>query len=347
MEKITEILLNWYASNQRELPWRASKNPYHIWLSEIILQQTRVDQGTSYYLKFISEFPTVFDLANAEEESVLKLWQGLGYYSRARNLRFSAKMVVERFNGIFPSEYDDLLSLKGVGPYTAAAIASIAFNKPTPVVDGNVFRVISRLCGSAIPIDLPEGYKFTLSRMSELISKHEPGNFNQAVMELGATVCKPVNPECLTCPINTFCHALSTNQTATLPIKAGKTKVIDLSIRYAIVMYDDQIVMRLRGEKGIWQGLYDFPEILAGANVSESIAEGEKKFNTELDLIHHSHSFSHLLSHRKIEADAIILQARSKPLLSQDMHLIRFADLHSLPIPKLVEKMLSIVNDLK
>lgn len=345
MEKITQNLLFWYANNKRNLPWRESKNPYQIWLSEIILQQTRVDQGTAYFLRFISAFPSVFDLAKADEEAVLKLWQGLGYYSRARNLHLTAKMVVEVHNGQFPASYESLLTLKGVGPYTAAAIASIAFNEPTPVVDGNVFRVISRLMGSDLPIDRPAGLKFTREQMQRLIPFNEPGDFNQAVMELGATVCKPVNPICQNCPIQPQCIAYASKTTSFLPVKAGKQKVTALNIRYAMVIFNDRIMVRLRNEKGIWQGLYDFPEISFDSDELNALKEAEITFGTKLTFVDHSSTFTHLLSHRKISADVFIFHAETEPIASTDCHMIPISKLMSLPVPRLVEKMLPFAKN--
>ncbi|MDP4828163.1 MAG: A/G-specific adenine glycosylase [Flavobacteriales bacterium] len=346
MEKTTENLLIWYAKHKRNLPWRESINPYQIWLSEIILQQTRVDQGTAYYLRFISAFPTVFDLAKADEESVLKLWQGLGYYSRARNLRLAAQMVVEKFNGQFPTSYDLLLTLKGVGPYTAAAIASIAFNEPVPVVDGNVFRVISRLMASDLPIDRPSGLKFTREQMLRLIPSNEPGNFNQAVMELGAMVCKPVNPDCNACPIQTQCLAHASKITSNLPVKAGKQKVTALNIRYAMVIFKDQIMVRLRSEKGIWQGLYDFPELTFEHDEIGCLHEAESLFGTKMTFVKRSSTFTHLLSHRRISADVFVLQAEQLPIIGKDCQLIALSALTTVPVPRLVEKMLPLAENL-
>lgn len=188
-----EILTNWYSVNKRELPWRKTKNPYYIWLSEIILQQTQIKQGLPYYEAFVTNFPTIFDLANASEEEVLKLWQGLGYYSRARNLHFTAKYIVNELNGIFPNTYKELLKLKGIGDYTASAIASICFNEPTAVVDGNVYRFLSRHYGIETPINTTEGFKTFKALATELIDTNNPADFNQAIMEFGATQCKPKN----------------------------------------------------------------------------------------------------------------------------------------------------------
>jgi len=209
--KFSNQLIYWYLNNRRDLPWRKTTNPYHIWLSEIILQQTRVDQGMDYYLKFIQNFPTVNDLAIAPEEKVLKLWQGLGYYSRARNLHFSAKYIVNELNSVFPSTYNDIIKLKGVGDYTASAVSSICFNEPMAVVDGNVYRVLARYFGILTPINTSKGIKEFKKLAQQLLNKEDPATNNQAIMEFGARMCKPQNPDCNSCPLNDSCSALANN----------------------------------------------------------------------------------------------------------------------------------------
>ena len=228
-------LVTWYLQNKRDLPWRQSINPYTVWLSEIILQQTRVDQGTAYFFKFIEQFPTVYNLANASEEEVLKLWQGLGYYSRARNLHSAANYIVNELNGKFPTTYSEILKLKGVGDYTASAIASICFNEPTAVVDGNVYRVLARYFGISTPINSTSGIKEFKKLAQELIVEDIPGTFNQAIMEFGACMCKPQNPDCFNCPLNDSCVALSNNTIAQLPVKINKTKVRKRYFNYLVI----------------------------------------------------------------------------------------------------------------
>lgn len=218
----SNVLVQWYLQNKRDLPWRETSNPYKIWLSEIILQQTRVDQGLSYYFKFLNHFPTVFDLANASEEQVLKLWQGLGYYSRARNLHASAKYIVTVFQGKFPTTYNELIKLKGVGDYTASAIASICFNGPNAVVDGNVYRVLARYYGINTPINSTTGIKKFKALAQRLLNIENAGTHNQAIMEFGATMCKPQNPNCTTCPLNNSCISLEKDLIKTLPVKEKK-----------------------------------------------------------------------------------------------------------------------------
>ena len=255
-------LINWYTVNKRDLPWRSTNNPYYIWLSEIILQQTQVVQGTPYYHAFTSQFPTVFDLANANEEDVLKLWQGLGYYSRARNLHWSAKYILNELDGVFPDTYKDILKLKGVGDYTASAIASICFNEVTAVVDGNVYRALSRIFGIETPINSTSGQKEFKALAQQLIDKQQPAIFNQAIMEFGARQCKPKNPDCSVCPFKTSCLALKENKIAVLPVKLKKTKVTKKYFNFIVIISkNEKTVLEQRIASGIWQNLYQFPLI--------------------------------------------------------------------------------------
>ncbi len=258
----SNILTHWYLQNKRDLPWRNTTNPYYIWLSEIILQQTRVDQGLPYYLKFVEKFPTVQDLAKANEQHVLKLWQGLGYYSRARNLHFSSQYIVDDLKGVFPNTYTEILKLKGVGDYTASAIASICFNEPTAVVDGNVYRTLARYFGIATPINSTKGIKEFKALAQELINSKDPALHNQAIMEFGARMCKPQKPKCDTCPLNESCVALQKKKVKDLPIKEKKIKVRKRFFNYLVVISsDNKTILNQRIGKGIWQGLYEFPLI--------------------------------------------------------------------------------------
>ena len=215
----SKIVIRWYSGNNRKLPWRETQNPYFIWLSEIILQQTQVKQGLPYYEAFVKNFPTIYDLAAAEEQTVLKLWQGLGYYSRARNLHFTAQYIVNECNGVFPNTYKTLLKLKGVGDYTASAIASICFGEATAVVDGNVYRVLARYFGIDTPINTTDGIKQFKALAQELIDKKDPATFNQAIMEFGAMQCRPKTPDCLFCPLSTSCIAYNKGRVGELPVK--------------------------------------------------------------------------------------------------------------------------------
>ena len=253
-------LVQWYLKNKRDLPWRNTQNPYHIWLSEIMLQQTRVAQGLPYFLSFTDSFPTVFDLADADEEQVLKLWQGLGYYSRARNLHGTAKYIASELNGIFPDNYNDLLKLKGVGEYTAAAIASFSYDEAVPVVDGNVFRVLSRYFDVETDISSSGAKKEFTTLAKELMPKDNPAIFNQAIMEFGALQCVPKSPDCEICVLNTGCLALKYNKVNQLPVKLKKIKVTNRYFNYILLSDENQdLIIRKRIEKGIWHNLYEFP----------------------------------------------------------------------------------------
>ena len=267
--EIQLLLIKWYKENLRALPWRENKNPYSIWLSEIILQQTQVVQGQPYYERFIEKYPTVNDLAKAKEDEVLKLWQGLGYYSRARNLHFAAKQIINDFDGIFPNNYTDLLKLKGVGEYTAAAVASIAYNEVVPSVDGNVLRVISRLFDIDIPVDSSEGKKIIKDLMYEIIDQKNPGDFNQAVMELGAKICKPKNPDCINCPLQEKCLSLENKTYLNRPIKSKKTKINNIYIDYILFINRNKIVIQQRDSRSIWKNLFEFPNVTSESNFKD------------------------------------------------------------------------------
>lgn len=265
-------ILDWYQENKRQLPWRQTSDPYKIWLSEILLQQTRVAQGLPYYNKFISHFPTVFDLAGADEETVLKLWQGLGYYSRARNLHATAKIVVEEFGGKFPDNYSELIKLKGVGDYTASAIASISFGRPEPVVDGNVYRVLARYFGVDQPIDSPKGARYFKEMAQEIMDREHIRDYNQGLMEFGALHCTPKNPQCTSCPLNDSCQALQKGQIDVLPVKGNKTRVRERYLNYLFVKDPSgQTIFRKREGRGIWQNLYEFPYVEAEKEI-DSVA---------------------------------------------------------------------------
>ncbi|MFT3793600.1 A/G-specific adenine glycosylase [Flavobacterium sp.] len=258
----TKTLIAWYLRHKRDLPWRHTTHPYHIWLSEIMLQQTRVAQGMPYYFAFTEAFPTVFDLANAPEEKVLKLWQGLGYYSRARNLHKTAQIVAFDFGGNFPNNYHDLLKLKGVGEYTAAAIASFSFNEAVPVVDGNVFRVLARYFDIGTDIANASAKKEFSALALALMPKDDPAIFNQAMMEFGALQCVPKNPDCGVCPMNSGCLALKHKKVNQLPVKSKKTKVKNRFLNYLVVVDENgNSVIQKRTAKGIWHNLYEFPLI--------------------------------------------------------------------------------------
>ena len=258
----SKVLIQWYLQNKRDLPWRKTTNPYPIWLSEIMLQQTRVAQGMPYFLSFTTAFPTVFDLAEASEEQVLKLWQGLGYYSRARNLHKTAQYIATELSGVFPETYIDLLKLKGVGEYTAAAIASFSYNEAVPVVDGNVFRVLSRYFDVETDIALASAKKEFGALAFELMPKDNPAIFNQAIMEFGALQCVPKSPNCGICIFNESCAALEKNKVDQLPVKSKKIKIRNRYFNYLVVEDEtESTIIQKRTDKGIWHNLYEFPLI--------------------------------------------------------------------------------------
>ncbi|WP_418887951.1 A/G-specific adenine glycosylase [Myroides oncorhynchi] len=299
-------LITWYLENKRFLPWRETKNPYAIWLSEIILQQTRVAQGLPYFEAFLNTYPTVSDLAHAPEDDVMRLWQGLGYYSRARNLHTTAKKVANDLNSIFPNNYKDLLTLKGVGEYTAAAIASIAFNEVVPVVDGNVFRVLSRVYGITSDISTNTTKKEFQALAATLIPQHDPATFNQAIMDFGATQCTPKSPNCSICPFNKECIAYATNQVATLPIKLSKIKIKKRYLDFIILLDpNNNTIIEQRTAKDIWQQLYQFPVIDNFKNNAENISsELKEKYASTLDITEINllteTPIIHQLSHQKL-----------------------------------------------
>ncbi|MGS2741300.1 A/G-specific adenine glycosylase [Sinomicrobium sp. M5D2P17] len=333
----SEVIIDWYRQNKRELPWRKTTDPYKIWLSEIMLQQTRVDQGLPYYLKFEKAFPTVFDLADATEEEVLKLWQGLGYYSRARNLHHTAGYIARERKGKFPSSYKELLKLKGVGDYTASAIASISYNEASPVVDGNVYRVLSRYFGIDIPINSGRGPKYFKELAQELIDKENPATFNQGIMEFGAVQCKPKSPLCSKCPLNTGCVALKDNLVDRLPVKIKNTRIRHRYFNYLIVHNEQRTLLFQRREKDIWQHLYEFPLVETEKSMSEEEIISHPQFKEliggnrfEISL-YNKEKIVHKLSHQHIYATFWIVY------LKNDIEGgIRKSEIKEYPVPVLI-----------
>ncbi|UYZ61808.1 A/G-specific adenine glycosylase [Hymenobacter weizhouensis] len=300
-------LLAWYPRHRRDLPWRHTRDPYAIWLSEVILQQTRVKQGLPYYLDFITTYPTVHDLAAAPQDEVLRHWQGLGYYSRARNMHHTAQQVVQEHGGQFPGSYAELLKLRGVGQYTAAAIASFAYDEQVAVLDGNVYRVLARVFGITADIAAPASRKIFQQLADTLIPAEHPAEFNQAIMEFGAIQCTPVKPDCLFCPLQSQCYAFQHGMVQELPVKskakAGRTRYF----HYLVLRYGDTLYMRKRGPKDIWEGLYDFalletdaPELPAQEVVAAVEALGGQVAATLAE--EPVRSLRHVLSHQKVEA---------------------------------------------
>ena len=333
-------LVSWYKNNKRDLPWRNTVNAYHIWLSEIILQQTRVTQGMPYYLAFVKAFPKVEDLANATEDKVLKMWQGLGYYSRARNLHFTAKDIAFNHGGQFPKDHKKVLNLKGVGVYTAAAITSFAFDMPYAVVDGNVIRVLSRVFGVETPFDTTTGKKQFSELAQELLIKDNPSEYNQAIMEFGAMQCKPKSPDCSICPMQDFCEAHNSNRVAELPVKSKKIKVKNRFLHFLMIESDDRVYLGKR-KKGIWNGLYEFPFLEFDENIDEkqviATEDWAKIFQGDsLEINSISPEFIHVLSHQKIHAKFWKIKAEDVALKNFD--LIAKKDLLNYPVSRLSEK---------
>ena len=316
--EISEPLISWYKNNHRSLPWRQTKDPYKIWLSEIILQQTRVNQGLPYYIDFVKTFPTVQDLAQAPQEQVLKLWQGLGYYSRARNLHKAAQQVVEK-GGKFPTSFKDLLKLQGVGTYTAAAIASFCYDEVVPVVDGNVYRVLSRLLGISSPINTTPGQKEFRALATTLISKKDPATYNQAIMEFGATHCTPKNPLCESCLFQAECVAYNTGKIAELPVKLKKTKVKNLFHHYLVIITpQNKTILQQRPQSGIWAGLYEFPYVESVGNLMFHELQEDQVFQELLsgvrfrESVYNQEPIVHKLSHRKVHAYFWVIETETE-----------------------------------
>ncbi|MFK7806582.1 MAG: A/G-specific adenine glycosylase [Saprospiraceae bacterium] len=303
----TKALLKWNMQQSRPMPWKGEKNPYLIWLSEIILQQTRVEQGLPYFEKFKAVYPTVHDLARAPEDEVMKLWEGLGYYSRARNLHSTAKYISGDLKGVFPKEYKNILALKGVGPYTAAAIASFAYGLPHAVVDGNVYRVLSRFYNIDDPIDTTIGKAKFVKLADELLDKTKPGVYNQAIMDFGATVCVPKNPICDSCPLQVKCKAYEKNKVDKLPVKSKKLIRKKRFFNYLVVKDEgNQTLIRKRVEKGIWQNLYDFPLIESTKQIELADLKKQSDWKDWIGknklIILPSKPFRQLLTHQEIIA---------------------------------------------
>lgn len=339
MDFFSSKIIKWYSQHKRELPWRNTKDPYKIWLSEIILQQTQVKQGLPYYQKFVNTFPSVSELANANEEEVLKLWQGLGYYSRARNLHFAAKQIHQA--GFFPKEYKDIITLKGVGEYTAAAIASFAFKLPYAVVDGNVFRLLSRFYGIDTPIDTTKGKREFSEIAKTLLVKKEPDTHNQAIMEFGSQMCKPKQPNCNSCPLRDECVAFANNTIHLLPVKKGKVKVKTVFFEYFFFKMNGYTLVNKRADDGIWQNMYEFPLITTEdlKNTEEILNHNQfESWVKGIDFIIESISeFKHILSHRKINARFWEINCQNT-LPASNFQKIKIETIDKLAVSRLIEK---------
>jgi A/G-specific adenine glycosylase len=342
--RIDKILVPWYLENKRDLPWRHAKDPYQVWLSEIILQQTQVVQGLPYYEKFMSQFPTVHHLARASQQEVLKLWQGLGYYSRARNLHFTAQEVSTKLDGVFPNTFEDLLELKGIGVYTASAIASICFDVPKAVVDGNVYRVLSRVFGIDLPINETLGIKRFQELADQQLSPKDPGTYNQAIMEFGALQCVPKNPKCAQCPLSEHCVALATGSVARLPVSIKKIKVKTEYYNF-LVLQDTAggLWMRQRSAQGIWPNLYEFPLIASKAPLNQEQIQEEANLicegmnNSIQDLACFDPTpWVHRLTHKKLMI--VFWRGRLKNPLPDSYS---FEEVATLPVPAIIARFIA------
>jgi A/G-specific adenine glycosylase len=350
--KFAKVLIDWYEKNMRDLPWRKTQDPYRIWLSEVILQQTRISQGLSYYLKFVDAFPDVYRLADASEQEILKLWQGLGYYSRARNMHNTAKTIVTDFNGFFPEKSEELIKLKGIGSYTAAAVASLAFGEISAVVDGNVIRLLSRIRGIRTPMNSASARKEISGVAMELIDRKRPGIFNQALMEFGALYCKPKNPNCENCVFNSECQALRMGLVSEIPMKINRLMPKKRYFNYLVVSTNDRwLYLKKRTRKDIWQNLYDFPVIEANKRVSN------KKILEEITLLFDRNEtreikvfpteYKHVLTHQVIFARFYSIKlTMENPARFLDSELgrktvrVNFDKLQDYPVPRLIENFL-------
>lgn len=352
-ELLTMRLERWFAGNARDLPWRHTKDAYKIWVSEIILQQTRVNQGYDYYLRFVERFPDITSLAEAEEDEVMKYWQGLGYYSRARNMHAAARDMLVRFNGKFPEKYEDIRSLKGVGDYTAAAIASIAYNQPYAVVDGNVFRVLSRLYDVDIPIDTPAGKRYFSELADTLLHREKAGLYNQALMELGALQCLPVGSDCLQCPVMDFCAAYASGKVGSLPVKQGKVAVKPRYFHYFVISCQGKYWLHKRDARDIWRNLYEFPLI----ETPEAMTLNELQQTEAYSMLFEnagkvSHLAApchckHILTHRIIYAIfyTVEVDRASRPLAK--MQCVQETELDNYPVSRLTESYLQKTTRLR
>ena len=341
---VASAIINWYRTNKRDLPWRNTDNPYFIWISEIVLQQTRVEQGTAYYLKFIGKFPTVKILASAEESEVLKLWQGLGYYSRARNMHTASKEIVKLHKGKFPTTYKEIRNLKGVGDYTAAAISSFAFHLKYPVLDGNVYRFLSRFFGIYTPIQSSKAKKEFLEAANHLLSNNPPHEFNQAIMEFGAIQCKPGTPDCNACPLNNSCFAFENKVVSKLPVKNKKTASRNRYFYYLVIRDNKSIYLQQRRGKDIWQNLFEYPLIESETKLTNSALlkskQWKKIFAADETMVHQiSEERKHVLSHQILHARFVELTLTSDKFNAPvGWQKVSRAKLKNYALPRLIDR---------
>ncbi len=338
----THSLMFWHLNhNHREMPWKGEKNAYRIWLSEIILQQTRVEQGLAYYYRFIHQYPTVLDLANANDQDVFKLWEGLGYYNRCKNLLHAARTIVSNHGGIFPSTYEEIIRLKGVGPYTAAAISSFAFQLPYAVVDGNVFRVLSRYFNINTAIDSTKGKTIFLSLAEKVLDKKDPGLYNQAIMDLGATICKPFLANCFNCPLQKKCQAFAKGTVQNLPIKEKRLQKKIRMFNYFIFDYKGTYYVQQRIAKDIWENLFEYYLIESSDQVNWDVENIQACLSGQLGIktavvTSISPLLKQQLTHQQIKARFIQIQLTQKPTSLKKENWYTFKDVQKLPFPKII-----------
>lgn len=348
---ISRLLQNWYAKNKRDLPWRDISDPYMVWVSEIILQQTRVNQGYGYFLRFIQRFPDIQSLAGAPEDEVLKVWQGLGYYSRARNLHAASRQIVKQFNGTFPVSYNDILSLKGVGEYTAAAVSSIAYNLPHAVVDGNVFRVVARLFAIGEPMHTAKGKRLFAEIAQTILDEQNPGNHNQAIMELGALICTPLQPKCRECPLQVVCSAYERDDVRSFPVKKGKTLQKELFFNYFHIEQNGYTYIQKRDDSDIWKNLYEFPLIESAYPTDLLRLQTDERFlnlfpSTDPIYFQHKLRLKHVLSHRIIHTDFYFTELDKSSVFNQNEKLVKIesATLPEYPVSRLIHKYIETIR---
>jgi len=332
-------LIQWYQNNKRDLPWRNTNDAYVIWLSEIILQQTRVEQGLPYFQRFLEKYPDVNSFAAASEDEILKLWQGLGYYSRGRNMLKTAQLVSDNYNGVFPRQYNQLIKLKGIGEYTAAAIASFSSNEARAVVDGNVFRVLARYFGITEPINSPQGKKIFQQTADEVLNRDHPGLHNQAIMEFGAMLCKPKNPACGICPVRMGCYAFKNNATTGLPVKLNKLKIKERYFNYFLIIKNEEILLNKRDEKDIWANMYDLPLMetnhLIEPKVLMALPQIIGKFGESAEIVEISQVYKHILTHQRLYVRFIKLNTETIKL-EQNWFFTKVENLKKFALPKII-----------
>ena len=344
----TRTLLNWYDKNKRDLPWRKTRDPYVIWVSEIIMQQTRIEQGLPYYYRFLESFPSLRQLADAAEEDVLNVWQGLGYYSRARNMHAAAKFILREHNGVFPEKYDDILQMKGVGKYTAAAITSMAFDLPYPVFDGNVLRFFSRFFGIISPVGQVKGKNRIHELAKQYIDKEHPGEFNQAIMEFGALQCKQGSPDCNPCPLKQDCFALNQGMIRELPVKSKVQLQRKRYFHYFVIFQKSTkrgkyLLLQKRESDDIWKNLYDFPLIESDKTVSEEklrkMQRWEEIFsNSNILIFRKTKIYKHILTHQIIHARFYFISG--PVMIKGNFKKVSLTEIHNFPVPRLIENFL-------